>query len=232
MIREEHYQNMTRYLCQPYHDHGEWITEYDIIKKKQTLKLQHQEVFGKCGRECESIAFACDAVLEEYWEEIPEYLYSEMSTGKLQNKVCKSMCKTKRKKRSKFMEEWGSEEFQELAEDQRQMFRQFVAGELHKQEKRFRGDYDEEKRQQDALQEFAERHVFEKETKKKNAAAARRWENKKRKRQGLDPLPEIDEETGEEIKEETDDVDEAQSSTEDSEQAEETEEPQIQKMDL
>merc|ERR1719445_281721 len=45
-LSEEHYSNITRYLCQPYHDHGEWITTYDIVRKKKGLSLQHKEGAG------------------------------------------------------------------------------------------------------------------------------------------------------------------------------------------
>ena len=220
---------MSRYLCQPYHDDGEWISEYDIVRKGKTLKLDHQEVFGRCGRECESIAFACDAVLEEYWEEIPEYLYSKMSTAKLQNKVCKSMCRTKRKKRIKFDTEWGAEEFQEIAPDQKQMFRQFVAGELYKKEKRYNGEYDEEKRQQDALQQYAEAYVDGQEAEKEHAAAKRRFENKKRARKGLPPLPEQeDEEEGDGAEAIKDGDSAANTGSEDEQRTE----PKIQKIEL
>ena len=203
-LEEEHYSNITRYLCQPYHDHGEWITTYDVVRKKKGLSLEHKEVFGRCSHECESIAFACAAIVEEFWEEIPEALFSKMSTAKLQSKICRRSCKEKKRRHKHALQaEWGAEAFEEIAEDQKQMFRQFVGGELYKQEQKFNGEMEEDKRQQDALQRYAEAYVEAQETEKEHKAAKCRSterQNKKRADKGL-PLLEVPEhclESGEE----------------------------------
>merc|ERR1712154_445669 len=79
------------------------------------------------------------------------------------------------------------EEFEEIAEDQRSMFRSFVMGELHKREQA-KDD------QQDYLQRYAEAYIEQTETEKAQKAAKRRYDNKMRARKGLPPLPEEDEE--------------------------------------
>lgn len=173
-------------MCQPYHDHGQWITTYDIVKKKKKMSLVHHDGFGKCSHECETIAYACEDVREHYEEELPEYLYAKMSTAKLQKKICKRFCKGYKKK-PKMEDNWGDEEWQELAEDQRNMFRSFVMGELSKREQ----PKDE---QQEYLQRYAEAYIDQQETEKQQKAAKRRYENKQRARKGLPPLPEEDEE--------------------------------------
>eukprot|EP01084_Bolivina_argentea_P215502 365870_1 len=97
-LEEEHYFNITKYACQPYHDHGDWITKLDIIKRGKTMKLIQKDVHGRCSHECETIAVACQQIIDRFTEEIPEYLYSKISTAKLQNKICKKACKKKKKK--------------------------------------------------------------------------------------------------------------------------------------
>merc|ERR1719461_970740 len=130
-LGEEHFHNITKYHCQPYHDHGEWITNYDVVKKskKDELTLSHKDVFGKCSHECETIAEVCQALITEYEEELQEYLYSRISTAKLQNKICRKSCSKKhvkkKKKRHPFQSDWGSEAFVEIADDQKGMFRSF-----------------------------------------------------------------------------------------------------------
>jgi len=188
-LEEEHYRNITRYLCMPYHDDGQWITTYDIVKKGKGLSLVHRDVYGRCGRECETIAFSCDSIREHFEEEIPEYLYSKISTAKLQNKVCKKICKKGKKKKKPKIKEFVDllEEFEEIAEDQRSMFRSFVMGELHKREQ-------PKDDQQDYLQRYAEAYIEQTETEKAQKAAKRRYDNKMRARKGLPPLPEEDEE--------------------------------------
>eukprot|EP01084_Bolivina_argentea_P219542 372330_1 len=192
-FEEEHFRNITKYMCQPYHDHGEWITTYDIVRKKNGLSLQHHDVFGRCSHECETIAEACQAIIDEFEEELPEYLYSRISTAKLQQKICKKPCRKskKRQKKIKMQSDWGSEEFEEIADDQKGMFRSFVMGELYKREQ----PEDEDKKQQDYLQRYAEAYIDQTETAKKQKEEKRRYENKKRARKGLPPLPEEDEES-------------------------------------
>ena len=174
-------------MCQPYHDHGEWITTYDIVNKKnKKMELVYKDKFGRCSHECETIAFACEDIRVTFEEEIPEYLYSKISTAKLQQKVCKKACK-KKKKKYKIEKDWGSEEFQEIAEDQKSMFRSFVMGELHKREQ-------PKDDQQEYLERYAKAYIDQQETEKEQKAAKRRYENKMRARKGLPPLPEEDDE--------------------------------------
>merc|ERR1712228_668555 len=193
---EEHFHNITKYHCQPYHDHGEWITTYDITKKskKNELYLVNKDVFGRCSHECETIATCCQGLITEYEEELQEYLYSRISTAKLQNKICKQSCSKKnnkkKKSRYKFQSDWGSEVFQEIADDQKGIFRSFVMGQLHKREQ----PKSKEDEEQDYLQRYAEAYIDQTETAKHFRAAKRRYDNKMRARKGLPPLPEEDEE--------------------------------------
>merc|ERR1712039_55870 len=124
--------------------------------KKDELTLSHKDVFGKCSHECETIAEVCQALITEYEEELQEYLYSRISTAKLQNKICRKSCSKKhvkkKKKRHPFQSDWGSEAFVEIADDQKGMFRSFVMGQLHKLEQ----PKTEDDLQQDYLQRYAE----------------------------------------------------------------------------
>ena len=66
---EEHFYNITKYHCQPYHDHGEWITTYDITKKtKKRVKLLRNE---KLRQEAEEINdFANNRQVEELFRSV------------------------------------------------------------------------------------------------------------------------------------------------------------------
>eukprot|EP00485_Elphidium_margaritaceum_P001072 CAMPEP_0202694838 /NCGR_PEP_ID=MMETSP1385-20130828/8588_1 /ASSEMBLY_ACC=CAM_ASM_000861 /TAXON_ID=933848 /ORGANISM="Elphidium margaritaceum" /LENGTH=305 /DNA_ID=CAMNT_0049350749 /DNA_START=17 /DNA_END=934 /DNA_ORIENTATION=- len=187
-MTEEFFYNISKYACQPYHDNGEWILMYDIAREKNKMVLANKNAFGRCGRECETIAFTCQHILDEYEEEIPEYLFRDLKIAKLQKNVCKNLCKPQKHK-PPLEDEWGLEEFQKLEADQRQMFKQFVMGELHKREQ-------PKDDQQDYLQRYAEAYVDQEATRKQQKAAKRRYENKMRAKKGLPPLPDDDEEEG------------------------------------
>eukprot|EP01084_Bolivina_argentea_P215501 365868_1 len=158
-----------------------------FVLKFEDVRLQNQHkglkfVFPCIGSCCDAfdlLNLMCDKV---FWGGKPLDIDWIIEVEEPESKKKKQ----KKKKKSKIKSDWGSEEFQEIADDQRQMFRSFVMGELHKREQ-------PKDDQQDYLQRYAEAYIDQEETVKQQKEAKRRYDNKMRARKGLPPLPEEDE---------------------------------------
>ena len=111
-ITEAEIFNLTDSTCNPFHDEGIWITQYDIVKEPPKLKLKlmvnEKDDIGECERECESIAYSCMEILDDNNLEIVEYIYGNLGKLKrsvLRNAICPSpYCKKEKydiKKKSK-----------------------------------------------------------------------------------------------------------------------------------
>jgi len=141
LSNEDTYYNITRDICNPYRDLGEWITMYDLVKEKNKLKLTYIGEFGRCQRECETIAYTCyEKIVWALQNEITELLLKGASLSKLQNKICKKACKKESKLKSNTDNDgniFGYEKHLKYsgdAEFQRKMFKSFVSGEEYKME--------------------------------------------------------------------------------------------------
>eukprot|EP01083_Nonionella_stella_P088643 247157_1 len=103
-ITESELFNLTDATCNPFKDEGIWITQYDIVKEAPKLKLKlmtkDKDDIGECGRECESISYACLEVLDDNSIEIVEYMWANLGKLKrstLTNDVCPSYCKKEKR---------------------------------------------------------------------------------------------------------------------------------------
>ena len=67
--------DMMQHICDPLHEEGEWITEYDIQEEGDRLKLARQPSPGVCKEECKTIGLACDRVQKQFDSEIAERVF-------------------------------------------------------------------------------------------------------------------------------------------------------------
>jgi len=66
-VGEEQYLELMENLCDPYHDDGEWIRLLDLVPNSRgELEAKEQETFGKCNRECATVAESCDRYYHEF----------------------------------------------------------------------------------------------------------------------------------------------------------------------
>ena len=73
---ESDFQKIVDDACNP-ESVGEWMSFYDLVEDRDRLQLVKQAEDGPCGKECQTVALACRALLEEGWEnELGESLYT------------------------------------------------------------------------------------------------------------------------------------------------------------
>lgn len=70
---------------------GAWLRSLDMVENEETIRLEKQPQDGPCGKECLTIALACQRLLEEGWEnELGEALWEgSMSAQELSVIACK-----------------------------------------------------------------------------------------------------------------------------------------------
>lgn len=69
-------------VCAPDTDVGAWLRSVDLVEDSDRLRLVGQAEDGPCGSECATVRRACEALLEEGWEnELGEALYSSLRSG-------------------------------------------------------------------------------------------------------------------------------------------------------
>jgi hypothetical protein len=100
---EEDVQSAVEVSCKPDTDAGAWLRFLDLVEDLETQRLHvvRQEEDGPCGKECQTAARACSAILEEGWEnELGEALYAGVGSGGvggLQTKACRQWSSACRK---------------------------------------------------------------------------------------------------------------------------------------
>eukprot|EP00928_Gymnodinium_smaydae_P004171 TRINITY_DN11447_c0_g9_i1.p1 TRINITY_DN11447_c0_g9~~TRINITY_DN11447_c0_g9_i1.p1 ORF type:complete len:199 (-),score=51.80 TRINITY_DN11447_c0_g9_i1:122-718(-) len=107
---EDELAELVENLCLPKKPQGKWITEIDIVKSGDTLKLERQDKPGECRIECRAIQSACSKALNGKDEDIVSMLKDLAGLAKLQNAVCEKSCK---KKKMPNLDDWVNEEFKE-----------------------------------------------------------------------------------------------------------------------
>jgi hypothetical protein len=85
-IGESNVLDLLEHACDPQHEDGEWLTEYDVVEENDRLKLVRQPAPGYCEEECKTIAAACERVKGEVDADIAEKIY--LGKGEDPEKVC------------------------------------------------------------------------------------------------------------------------------------------------
>lgn len=106
--------------CDPGKQEGEWITKFDIVPRDGKLHLEEQKDYGRCQRECQTIAKACEESIGEADTDLAELLWqNKLTISKLINKYCYSMTKSCGKKTKKIKANRKDEKFVPMTEDER-----------------------------------------------------------------------------------------------------------------
>lgn len=101
ILGEERILNLTETVCDPLDDAGIWTNHIDVVKEKGEIVFKDMKQFGKCKRECETIADICDDIMREFDMEISALIYKNThKRAKLQQLVCfdGGFCSKKKKK--------------------------------------------------------------------------------------------------------------------------------------
>lgn len=68
---------------------GAWLRSIDLVEDGTRLTLVKQGQEGPCGSECQTLVLACEALLEEGWEnELGEALYGSDGEAELRQQAC------------------------------------------------------------------------------------------------------------------------------------------------
>ena len=67
--------DLMKLICDPQHEDGEWITEYDVQEADGRLKLVRQNSAGHCEEECKTVALACQNVVDQADVDLAELVY-------------------------------------------------------------------------------------------------------------------------------------------------------------
>jgi len=92
MKSESDVQEVVEQACKAETPVGEWLRSIDLVEDDAAgrLKLERQKTDGPCGKECRTVALACEALLEEGWEnELGEGLYTGEGVAELRASACK-----------------------------------------------------------------------------------------------------------------------------------------------
>eukprot|EP01004_Peranema_trichophorum_P007792 NODE_6566_length_870_cov_60.599732_g5970_i0.p1 GENE.NODE_6566_length_870_cov_60.599732_g5970_i0~~NODE_6566_length_870_cov_60.599732_g5970_i0.p1 ORF type:complete len:236 (+),score=53.09 NODE_6566_length_870_cov_60.599732_g5970_i0:55-762(+) len=125
-LHEDQLADMVENLCEPSEKEGKWIRALEIVlsdetetksRQKELLVVEHKGEYGKCGRECETIAAACRKSLDNDLLDLSEALYKQKPSAlaKLQSKFCKKQKKNKKPVPNDFKRK--DEKFNVMSED-------------------------------------------------------------------------------------------------------------------
>lgn len=119
-ISEEEIINVVEKTCHPGKEEGEWIAKIDLVASNDELRLIEKEDYGRCRRECQTIAKACEESIGDLDTDLGELLWQDkLSMSKLINKICYSMSSSCTKNKLKFKGKRTDEEFIVMNEDER-----------------------------------------------------------------------------------------------------------------
>lgn len=123
-VDEDDILNIVEGSCDPDKKSGEWISKYDIQESEDGLKITEQKSYGRCQRECKTIAKACEESIGDADTDIGELLWkNEMSLSKLINKVCYDMTGACTKRLPKFKKGQRKDEiFKEMSNDEKKAY--------------------------------------------------------------------------------------------------------------
>ena len=71
-------QEYVEKMCNPLKPEGDWVGTIDLKHEGEALVLAQQPGFGKCQKECRTIEYACNEVLDRADTDFTEILYAAM----------------------------------------------------------------------------------------------------------------------------------------------------------
>ena len=69
-------QEYVEKMCNPLKPEGDWVGTIDLKHEGEALVLAQQPGFGKCQKECRTIEYACNEVLDRADTDFTEILYA------------------------------------------------------------------------------------------------------------------------------------------------------------
>ncbi|KAK3714412.1 hypothetical protein QZH41_020642 [Actinostola sp. cb2023] len=119
-LEEEKIIDLVEKSCYPGRREGEWITKFDLVADNKELRLVEKESYGRCRKECQTIAKACEESIGEADTDLGELLWQDkLSLSKLINKFCYSISSACKKNAPKLRGKRTDEEFIVMTEDER-----------------------------------------------------------------------------------------------------------------
>jgi len=118
-------QEFVEKMCNPLKAEGDWVSKIDIAQEGDQLQLASQPMHGKCLKECRTIEYACEEVLDKADTEFTEILYSAVKDktplDKVQRYICNRAAGVCKKKPPPLKSRKGDETFQPLTPEEKQM---------------------------------------------------------------------------------------------------------------
>ena len=85
-------QEFVEKMCNPLKPEGEWVGKIDLVQEGDQLQLAQQPMAGKCQKECRTIEYACEQVLDKADTDFTEVLYSSIKDKTPLDKVQRYIC--------------------------------------------------------------------------------------------------------------------------------------------
>ena len=63
-VKEDSLLEVTEHLCDTDSEHGDWLPTLDVVKSGDTLAVRAPGGYGRCKKECSTMAYACRRHLE------------------------------------------------------------------------------------------------------------------------------------------------------------------------
>ena len=118
-------QEFVEKMCNPLKKEGEWVTYIDLQQEGDQLQLATQPTYGKCLKECRTVEYACDEVLDKADTEFTEILYQgvrdKQPLDKVQRYICNRAAGVCKKKAPPLASRKHDEKFQMMTPEEKQM---------------------------------------------------------------------------------------------------------------
>ena len=118
-------QEFVEKMCNPLKPEGEWVGKIDLVQEGEQLQLATQPSHGKCQKECRTIEYACEEVLDKADTEFTEILYNAIKDGtpldKVQRYICNRAAGVCKKKPPPLKTRAVDERFEVMSAEEKQM---------------------------------------------------------------------------------------------------------------
>jgi len=118
-------QDFVEKMCNPLKPEGDWVGMIDLKEEGTELQLAQQQTHGKCLKECRTIEYACEDILDKADTEFTEILYSAVKDSTplkdAQRYICNRAAGVCKKKPPLLKNRKGDEKFQPMTAEEKQM---------------------------------------------------------------------------------------------------------------
>ena len=112
-------------MCNPLKPEGDWVGKIDLVEEGDQLQLASQPMHGKCLKECRTIEYACEEILDKADTEFTEILYTAVKdktpVDKVQRFICNRAAGVCKKKAPPLSGRKVDERFQPMTPEEKQM---------------------------------------------------------------------------------------------------------------